>query len=352
MFPRLASRLLRIRSKRFDVSRFRKNPAGANMISPQSNAYPLEATVIRRTVEGIIDFWNRPAEELYGWKKEEAIGRVSHELLQTQFPKPLEEIDSELFTKGRWEGKLIHATRSGGRVIVESRWILDDARDHGSVVEINAPERENKPRVHPNTPLGPKRHRFFAQTAGLNSQRRDKTVKMLTYIGLLALVVAWVFYVVFGHQLIQDTYHGRLALPFLDRIMEGRAFTPIQNYLQAADKLMLLGTVWLVTIYLTVVFLLKRPVGALLAASSFMVMSVLVFCFFELAPSLIKPLGLDAIPYYAYKLYVLDDDVLIYREKPSNHIIRENYRSEHYSALYGIEVPPVHFEWITDKNGF
>jgi hypothetical protein len=115
---------------------------------------------------------------------------------------------------------------------------------------------------------------------------------------------------------------------------------------------MLLGTVWLLTIYLALVFLLKRPIGALLAALSFMVTSFLGFCFFELAPSLIKPFGLDAISYYAYKVNFLDDDVLIYREKPFNRIIRENYRTEHYSALYGIEVPPVHFEWITDKNGF
>ena len=52
------------------------------------------------------------------------------------------------------------------------------------------------------------------------------------------------------------------------------------------------------------------------------------------------------------KTNFLYDDVLIYREKPFNHVTYENYRSEHYSALYGIEVPPVHFEWITDKNGF
>ena len=316
------------------------------------HAEPETDSVMKRTVEGIINFWNRAAEDLYGWKKEEAIGRVSHELLQTQFPKPLEEIDAELVTKGRWEGKLIHATRNGGHVIVESRWIIDQTQKPAAVVEINAPvERENKHQAHPNTSL-PKRRKLFSHTAGLNSQRGDKTVMVLTYIGLLALVVAWFFYVVFGHQLIQDTYHGRAALPFLDRIMEGRAFTPIQNYLQAADKLMLLGTVWLITIYLTLLFLLKRPVGALLAAFSFMVTSFIVFCFFELAPSLIKPLGLDAIPYYAYKLYILDDDVLIYREKPFNHVTYENYRSEHYSALYGIEVPPVYFEWTTDKNGF
>src|SRR5215204_2263347 len=96
-------------------------------------------SVMTRTVEGIINFWNDAAEEFYGWKKEDAIGRVSHELLQTQFPGSLKEIESELLERGRWQGKLVHTTRNGNRVIVESRWILDDAHEHGSVVEINAP---------------------------------------------------------------------------------------------------------------------------------------------------------------------------------------------------------------------
>ena len=94
-------------------------------------------SVMTRTIEGIISFWNRGAEELYGWRKEEAIGRVSHDLLQTQFPKPLEEIESEFVRNGRWEGKLVHTSRDGSRVVVESRWTLDLKGQSGAVVEIN-----------------------------------------------------------------------------------------------------------------------------------------------------------------------------------------------------------------------
>ncbi|HWP58342.1 MAG TPA: AMP-binding protein [Candidatus Acidoferrales bacterium] len=95
-------------------------------------------SVMTRTLEGRINFWNRRAEELYGWTKEEAVGRVSHDLLRTKFPKPLAEIDSELIENGRWEGKLVHATRDGGQVVVESRWVLNLKR-RGGVVEINRP---------------------------------------------------------------------------------------------------------------------------------------------------------------------------------------------------------------------
>src|SRR5215813_4046075 len=94
-------------------------------------------SVMTRTMEGRINFWNHSAEELYGWRREEAIGRVSHDLLQTQFPKPLEEIESELVRNGRWEGKLVHTTREGGRVVVESRWTLELKEQLGALVEIN-----------------------------------------------------------------------------------------------------------------------------------------------------------------------------------------------------------------------
>ena len=108
-----------------------------NVINKQNPFEFAANSMMIRTVEGIIKFWNHAAEDLYGWKKEEAVGRVSHDLLKTKFPKPLEEIESELVTKGRWEGKLIHSTRDGARMVVESRWTLDLNKDRQAVVEIN-----------------------------------------------------------------------------------------------------------------------------------------------------------------------------------------------------------------------
>ena len=105
-------------------------------------------SVMTRSMEGRINFWNRSAEELYGWRKEEAVGRVSHDLLRTQFPKPLEEIESELVRNGRWEGKLVHTTREGGRVVVESRWTLELKGQLGALVEINT--RSTDPEARTN----------------------------------------------------------------------------------------------------------------------------------------------------------------------------------------------------------
>jgi PAS domain S-box-containing protein len=81
-------------------------------------------TIFVRDVNDVITFWNRGAEELYGWTKEEAIGKISHDLMQTIFPAPLEDIASELIRDGRWDGELIHTRRDGTKVVVASRWSL------------------------------------------------------------------------------------------------------------------------------------------------------------------------------------------------------------------------------------
>ena len=49
-------------------------------------------TVFVRDINDVITYWNRGAEELYGWKRGEAVGKITHQLMQTIFPMPLEAI--------------------------------------------------------------------------------------------------------------------------------------------------------------------------------------------------------------------------------------------------------------------
>lgn len=86
-----------------------------------------------------IIFWNRAAERLYGWPKEEVHGKIVYELLQTRFPKPLPEIESEIYKSGYWEGELMHRRRDGSEVIVSSRWALrrDDVGDPIAILQSN-----------------------------------------------------------------------------------------------------------------------------------------------------------------------------------------------------------------------
>jgi PAS domain S-box-containing protein len=133
---RLKSRLDAKENAKKGKSKTLKKPSkpypGTQQVSIEGNE-----SIIARTIDGKINSWNSRAEELYGWKKEEALGQVSHSLLKTKFPEPLDQIDAELMQNGRWEGKLVHATRDGRRIVVQSRWILDSKGRPGAVVEIN-----------------------------------------------------------------------------------------------------------------------------------------------------------------------------------------------------------------------
>jgi len=81
------------------------------------------AQVFVRDLEDRIVRWNRGAERLYGYPAEEALGRAAAELLQTEFPKPREEIEAQVLQDGQWEGELVHTARDGHRVVVASLWM-------------------------------------------------------------------------------------------------------------------------------------------------------------------------------------------------------------------------------------
>jgi PAS domain-containing protein len=71
------------------------------------------AIVVRDPETSAIRFWNRGAEDLYGWTPEEALGQVSHNLLRTVFPVPLAQISAVLDSLGHWEGDLVHTGARG-----------------------------------------------------------------------------------------------------------------------------------------------------------------------------------------------------------------------------------------------
>jgi len=97
-----------------------------------------DAVFVRDTSD-VITYWNRGAEEWYGWSLEEALGKVAHQLTQTIFPVPREQIDAELIRTGRWEGELLHTKRDGTQVVVASRWALQRDRSGNplAVLETN-----------------------------------------------------------------------------------------------------------------------------------------------------------------------------------------------------------------------
>jgi PAS domain S-box-containing protein len=105
-------------------------------------------TIFVRDMNSVISYWNRGAQELYGWTAEEAIGKRSDELLKTVYPLPDENIRAELLATGRWEGELETSRADGSAVTVASRWSLrrDDQGQPAAILETNNDITEHKRR--------------------------------------------------------------------------------------------------------------------------------------------------------------------------------------------------------------
>lgn len=95
-----------------------------------------------------ITYWNRGAEELYGWKSADVIAKHSQELLQTVYPAPLDEVLEVLIRTGRWDGELQRTTADGSTVIVASRWSLqrDEQQNPRAILETSNDISERKRR--------------------------------------------------------------------------------------------------------------------------------------------------------------------------------------------------------------
>jgi len=82
--------------------------------------------------------WSEGCARLYGFAAEQAKGQVSHELLKTQFPAPLDEMNAAMHQTGRWEGELTHIRADGTIIVTASLWILRTGNSAPVVLEISS----------------------------------------------------------------------------------------------------------------------------------------------------------------------------------------------------------------------
>jgi PAS domain S-box-containing protein len=112
--------------------------ANAARLSELTAALDMAQLIVRR-FDGEILFWSRGAADFYGWSKEEAVGRISHHLLQTEFPVFQTSIERDLSANGSWAGELKRRRRNGTPVWVASYWVMIRGRNGApdSIVDIS-----------------------------------------------------------------------------------------------------------------------------------------------------------------------------------------------------------------------
>lgn len=69
--------------------------------------------------EFIITSWNQAAEELYGWRIEEVIGKVLQDLVNPVYPDASrEQVLAEFRTSGKWKGEIITQNKAGEKLYI------------------------------------------------------------------------------------------------------------------------------------------------------------------------------------------------------------------------------------------
>ncbi|MBD2186511.1 PAS domain S-box protein [Planktothrix sp. FACHB-1355] len=91
-------------------------------------------------------FWNKGAERLYGWKTEEAQGEYVRQLLYDREQDNYPLIEKKLVKKGSWQTELHQLSKSGKKLVVQSRWTLvcDETNQPKSILVVNTDITEKK----------------------------------------------------------------------------------------------------------------------------------------------------------------------------------------------------------------
>jgi PAS domain S-box-containing protein len=123
-------------------------------IIPGENGSGVDHSILEFTHDAIIIwemegrgivYWNRAAEAMYGFSREYALGKVTHDLLKTELSGGIGELEEKLARYGVWIGELRHTRNGGGLVEVEARLSLM-SRDHSPwlVLEVNRDVTDRK----------------------------------------------------------------------------------------------------------------------------------------------------------------------------------------------------------------
>jgi two-component system cell cycle sensor histidine kinase/response regulator CckA len=104
-----------------------------------------EAIVITDLNDHIIS-WNAGAEQLFGWKSDEVLGKTTAEIFSQHEQPQFRVARDETALKGAWSGELSLHSRQGAAVIVESRQTLirDDTGGPRAYLSINSDITDRK----------------------------------------------------------------------------------------------------------------------------------------------------------------------------------------------------------------
>ncbi len=103
--------------------------------------------ILVKDLDHQIRYWNKGAENLYGWNAQEAIGNYTNQFLYRPEALPqLQNVEKSLAEFGYWQGELQQVTKEGKEITVASRWTLvrDQQGEPESFLTVNTDITEKK----------------------------------------------------------------------------------------------------------------------------------------------------------------------------------------------------------------
>ena len=79
-------------------------------------------SIVVRDLEGRIQAWNTASEALYGLPRNAAIGKLAEDILKTQYPAPLSDIQAEALAIGSWQGEITRLSATGAGISLRAHW--------------------------------------------------------------------------------------------------------------------------------------------------------------------------------------------------------------------------------------
>lgn len=92
-----------------------------------------------RDLDHVISYWNKAAEDLYGWSADEVVGRSVADVVYSD-RAPYEAAHARVLRDGYWAGEIRQVRRDGTPLIVEGRWqlLVDDDGTPTGVFAVNS----------------------------------------------------------------------------------------------------------------------------------------------------------------------------------------------------------------------
>ncbi len=103
--------------------------------------------ILVKDFDNQIRFWNQGAENLYGWKATEVIGKSVNQILYLpETLSQMQDIYANIAKSGFWHGELHQVNKKGQDIIVASRWTLMHDRNGQaiSILTVNTDITEKK----------------------------------------------------------------------------------------------------------------------------------------------------------------------------------------------------------------